>query len=685
MSADGADKAPIASVEPSKDNAAFATMTLAGSSAPTSPAELNPDVQEFQADSGRGYQSAPVSPNRGGGSFSEAFSPAETRERLVRHLTYYFSPANLIKDEFLRMHMNSELYVQCSLIANFPAIQKLTTDLDLVVELLRTCPNVQVSGDGLMVRPVSMPQPTFVSPPVPPGASPFTPPMASVVLSGEKIGEATESEIQTLFDNGPAPIQVSRDDVGAWIAQFPSEELAQGAAQHVATEKKFQDTTIETNVQVDKNFRDFQQPPYDPRLAYYGGMPFPAGPGYGYVSGMPMYAPYPPQFAHMMPDGSMPPYGRLPGGSSYGNGSGGSSRQGSRSSGSKGRGGGGSHRDGFSRQHSRGSGMDGDGGTGRQGHRRHSDRGDGFGGSRSERGGKGGKKSKSSDRKKSKPPAPVPDLAAADFPALPGGSTSPINKSSTNSASTDAGDVASAPAAWKASNGSARPMADIVKGVGQPQSANSSDKSVTKSSQQPPNSNKPPTTVQRSAAEKRNDVKADDGAVSSNQSEATAGSTQTNTANIAAGGSVEPSDSSASAPSGKQAWSSGTKSVDTKASATAAAVVAGTAPQGKADVQSTAATKSPASVPQTTAATDHRPQAQAGKVAPTKNAVRTDTNESAVKNPKMKSKASASGSGAESSTAAPGAPWGRSNDGGKPSFAEMLKRQKEAEQKRQKK
>lgn len=45
----------------------------------------------------------------------------------------------------------------CALIANFPAVKKLTNDVSHVVATLRICENVQVTLDGTMVRPLFVP------------------------------------------------------------------------------------------------------------------------------------------------------------------------------------------------------------------------------------------------------------------------------------------------------------------------------------------------------------------------------------------------------------------------------------------------------------------------------------------------------------------------------------------------
>jgi la-related protein 4 len=71
---------------------------------------------------------------------------------LQRQLEYYFSPQNLGNDKFLREHMDAEGFVPISLIAGFNKVISLTTDLQLVTEVLRDSKTVQVDETGEKVR-----------------------------------------------------------------------------------------------------------------------------------------------------------------------------------------------------------------------------------------------------------------------------------------------------------------------------------------------------------------------------------------------------------------------------------------------------------------------------------------------------------------------------------------------------
>lgn len=77
----------------------------------------------------------------------------DLRKLLQRQLEYYFSRENLANDRYLQSQMDSDQYVTIRTIANFNAVKKLTHDLQLVIEVLRESPFVQVDGKGEKVRP----------------------------------------------------------------------------------------------------------------------------------------------------------------------------------------------------------------------------------------------------------------------------------------------------------------------------------------------------------------------------------------------------------------------------------------------------------------------------------------------------------------------------------------------------
>ncbi|NWU89106.1 LARP4 protein, partial [Upupa epops] len=95
-----------------------------------------------------GYQIYEVS-----GEGSPAVSTEDIRECLKKQLEFCFSRENLSKDLYLMSQMDSDQFVPIWTIANMEGIKKLTTDMDLILDVLRSSPMVQVDERGEKVRP----------------------------------------------------------------------------------------------------------------------------------------------------------------------------------------------------------------------------------------------------------------------------------------------------------------------------------------------------------------------------------------------------------------------------------------------------------------------------------------------------------------------------------------------------
>ncbi|XP_021827634.1 la-related protein 1C-like [Prunus avium] len=97
----------------------------------------------------------PLEPMRGMPFISQAPHPAmfipvaesPLPSLIVNQIDYYFSDANLIKDDFLRSNMDAQGWVPISLIANFPRVKSLTTSIQLILDSLRASSIVEVHDD----------------------------------------------------------------------------------------------------------------------------------------------------------------------------------------------------------------------------------------------------------------------------------------------------------------------------------------------------------------------------------------------------------------------------------------------------------------------------------------------------------------------------------------------------------
>ncbi|KAK7310984.1 hypothetical protein RJT34_08813 [Clitoria ternatea] len=71
---------------------------------------------------------------------------------IVNQIDYYFSNANLVKDEFLRSNMDEQGWVSINLIASFPRVKSLTSNIELILDSLKASTVVEVKGDKLRRR-----------------------------------------------------------------------------------------------------------------------------------------------------------------------------------------------------------------------------------------------------------------------------------------------------------------------------------------------------------------------------------------------------------------------------------------------------------------------------------------------------------------------------------------------------
>ncbi|XP_027252368.1 la-related protein 4 isoform X4 [Cricetulus griseus] len=170
------------------------------------------------------------------GESSSTISTEDLKECLKKQLEFCFSRENLSKDLYLISQMDSDQFVPIWTVANMEEIKKLTTDPDLILEVLRSSPMVQVDEKGEKVRPSHK--------------------RCIVIL--REIPETTPvEEVKALFKNENCPKVISCEFAhnSSWYITFQSDTDAQQAFKYLREEvKTFQGKPIMARIKAINTF-----------------------------------------------------------------------------------------------------------------------------------------------------------------------------------------------------------------------------------------------------------------------------------------------------------------------------------------------------------------------------------------------------------------------------------------------
>lgn len=162
---------------------------------------------------------------------TETLSLEQIREKLRKQLEYYFSKDNLINDLYLQSQMDQENYVLISTIANFKLVKRLTNDIQLITDVFKEIPSVEVDNSEQKVR--STDSSTYLN----------HRKRCIIILRNVPI-DATENEVSQLFDQCPPeaghPVEYERvlgsNETDCWYVTFNDEDQAQHAFVYLTTE-----------------------------------------------------------------------------------------------------------------------------------------------------------------------------------------------------------------------------------------------------------------------------------------------------------------------------------------------------------------------------------------------------------------------------------------------------------------
>jgi len=172
----------------------------------------------------------------------------ELKVAVQRQVEFYFSKENLQSDWYLRSQMDSNMYVPIKTIADFRMLKSLTTDLELLISVMKSSNAVAVDETGTRVRPtIRSWRNTLLLKEIPSATNPEE---VRALFNGIKGPEGKEVEIIDL---------ASESEEDNWAATFENDEVAMVVLEALRN-ISFQDKPVQARIKTEFVQRNYFVP-----------------------------------------------------------------------------------------------------------------------------------------------------------------------------------------------------------------------------------------------------------------------------------------------------------------------------------------------------------------------------------------------------------------------------------------